>query len=81
MKKRIAKKIFRRVCKDFNTALFNGYTFGVNPFIEKRTVVLNTPLIIYSHSQFRKACKVLNEPFPKVSFGFTRAKPKNIKYK
>ena len=39
MKKRIAKKIFRRVCKDFNTALFNGYTFGVNPFIEKRTVV------------------------------------------
>lgn len=79
MKKRIAKKIYRRVRLDFNTALFNGYTFGVNPYIEERTVVLDTPLRIYSNSQFKKACKVLNEPIPKCTFGSTPVKRRNYR--
>ena len=71
MKKRIAKKIYRRVRLDFDIALFNGYTFGVNPFIEERTVVLDKPLRIYSISQFKKACKVLNKAVPECTFGST----------
>lgn len=79
MKKRIAKKIFRRVRLDFDIALFNGYTFGVNPFIEERMVVLDTPFRIYSNSQFTKACKVLNKPIPKCTFGSTPAKIRNYR--
>ena len=71
MKKRIAKKIYRRVRLDFEIALFNGYTFGVNPFIKERTVVLDKPLRIYSLSQFKKACKVLNKAVPECTFGST----------
>lgn len=80
MKKRIAEKIYRRVYNDFTISVLNGYTFGINPFIGKRDVILHTPLSVYSHNQFRKACKVLNKPIPKVSFGFTPVKPKNIRY-
>jgi len=80
MKKRIAEKIYRRVYNDFTISILNGYTFGINPFIEKRDVILHTPLRVYSHNQFRKACKVLNKPLPKVSFGSTPVKPKNIRY-
>ena len=79
MNKRIAKKIYRRVRLDFDVALFKGYTFGVNPFIEERTVVLDVPLRIYSHSQFKEACKVLNKPIPKVSFGSTPVKKRNFR--
>lgn len=79
MKKRIAKKIYRRVRLDFDIALFNGYTFGVNPFIEKRMVVLDKPLRIYSHSQFKKACKVLNKAIPKCTFGSTPVERRNYK--
>lgn len=79
MKKRIAKKIYHRVRLDFDIALFNGYTFGVNPFIEERTVVLDKPLRIYSHSQFKKACKVLNKAVPKCTFGSTPVKRRNYR--
>lgn len=79
MKKRIAKKIYRRVRLDFDIALFNGYTFGVNPYLEERTVVLDMPLRKYSHSQFKKACKVLNKPIPKCTFGSTPVKRRNYR--
>ena len=81
MKKRIAKKIYRRVYNDFTISLLNGYTFGINPFIEERSLILGTPLKVYSHNQFKEACKVLNKPIPKVSFGFTPVKAKNFRYK
>lgn len=80
MKKRIAKKIYCRVRLDFDIALLNGFTFGVNPFVEERTVVLDTPLWIYNHSQFKKACKVLNKPFPKVRFGSAPVKRCNYRF-
>ena len=74
MKKRIAKKIYRRVRLDFDIALFNALRFGFNPFIVERTVVLDKPLRIYFRSQFIKACKVLNVDVPKCTFG-SRAVP------
>ena len=74
MKKRIAKKIYRRVRLDFDIALFNALRFGFNPFIVERTVVLDKPLRMYSCSQFKKACKVLNIDVPKCTFG-SRAVP------
>lgn len=80
MKKRLAKKIYRNVCNDFMNVCLMGYTFGANPFNEERTVILDTPIRIYNHRQFKKACDVLNKPLPKVTFGSTPIERKNYRF-